>query len=71
MSHSTPRERFIEWFVKNYPPATIISDPVWHAPKVWNFVMRELNAEETLPSEAADDMIDEVDKAIDKEFGDG
>lgn len=26
---------FTRWFVSNYPPRTIITNPEWHAPKIW------------------------------------
>jgi hypothetical protein len=28
-------ERFIQFFVQNYPSLTIISDPYWHAPRIF------------------------------------
>jgi hypothetical protein len=28
-------DSFTEWFCKNYPPNTVISDPAWHAPKIY------------------------------------
>jgi hypothetical protein len=35
VSENMPVE-FGEWFGKNYPgPETIISDPHWHAPRIW------------------------------------
>ncbi len=31
------KQAFIEWFARNYPgPDTVIFDPRWHAPKIWN-----------------------------------
>lgn len=56
MSGQTPREEFIGWFVINYPwpntivinypgPNTIISDPNWHAPKIFRAATHRLDIE--------------------------
>lgn len=37
-------EGFVEYVVSNYPPRTIISDPAWHAPKLWRAALREVVA---------------------------
>lgn len=37
--------KFGEWFCKNYPgPDTIISDPRWHAPRIWKAARHALLA---------------------------
>lgn len=34
---------FGEWFGKNYPgPDTIISDPAWHAPRIWRAAVHSM-----------------------------
>lgn len=35
---------FIGWFVTQYPPRTIISDPEWHAPKIFRSVVQHIAA---------------------------
>jgi hypothetical protein len=40
--------RFAEYFRKNYPgPDTIISDPDWHAPKIFNAAIDALRSQAT------------------------
>jgi hypothetical protein len=40
------REAFTEYFVRNYPgPDTIISDPRWHAPRIFRAVLATLTNE--------------------------
>ena len=46
---TTPHERaleaFTEYFVRNYPgPDTVIFDPKWHAPKLFNAAMKAIEA---------------------------
>ena len=31
---------FMQWFSVNYPPMTVISDPKWHAPKIFRQAAR-------------------------------
>lgn len=43
MPRTDAEEEFIEWFAKNYPgPSTIISNPNWHAPKIFRAATRQL-----------------------------
>lgn len=35
-------DQFVQYVRDNYPPNTIISDPVWHAPKLWHAAMEAL-----------------------------
>ena len=54
-------QRFTEWFVENYPgPTTIISDPKWHAPKVFRAAERALRAGVAQPESEA---VEERDRA--------
>lgn len=40
---------FAEYFVRNYPgPHTIISDPNWHAPKIFRAALHAIESESTL-----------------------
>jgi hypothetical protein len=48
--------KFTEWFVQNYPgPTTIISDPRWHAPKVFRAAEYALRASREEPVVSKDD----------------
>ena len=39
---------FSEYFVKNYPgPNTIISDPNWHAPRIFRAALHAIESEST------------------------
>lgn len=48
-AHPDMREalaEFTDYFVRNYPgPHTIISDPNWHAPKIFRAAQRALSAD--------------------------
>jgi len=33
---------FLDYILNNYPPATVISDPSWHAPRIWSAVRRAI-----------------------------
>lgn len=35
---------FLEYVTSNYRPRTIISDPSWHAPKLWRAAVRAIRA---------------------------
>lgn len=42
-----PLEAFTEYFVRNYPgPDTVIFDPKWHAPKIFNAAKAALNSKD-------------------------
>lgn len=42
---------FTEYFVKNYPgPRTLISDPRWHAPKIFRAAQRAIKSAATPPA---------------------
>lgn len=44
--HDKALEAFTEYFVRNYPgPDTVIFDPKWHAPKIFNAAKVALNSE--------------------------
>lgn len=44
--HTLEKDEFRQWFAANYPgPNTIIHDPNWHAPKIWNAATFALRAE--------------------------
>ena len=43
-------QRFVEWFLENYPPDCVLSRPAWHAPKIWRAAKYALLA--TPPSHA-------------------
>lgn len=38
-------DEFTEYFIKNYPPNTVISNPAWHAPKLYRAATRTLERE--------------------------
>ncbi len=43
--HDKALEAFTDYFVRNYPgPDTVIFDPKWHAPKLFNAVMKAIEA---------------------------
>lgn len=39
---SEDQQAFEEWFVNNYPPSCVISDPAWHAPKIYRAATRDI-----------------------------
>lgn len=42
----TPQEKFTAYFVKNYPgPDTIIHDPNWHAPRIFQAAQHAMKAD--------------------------
>lgn len=49
MSTDTPlnigQAEFEAYFIQNYPPQTIISNPAWHAPKIYRAATRQLERE--------------------------
>lgn len=54
---TTPHDKaltaFTEYFVRNYPgPDTVIFDPKWHAPKLFNAAMKAIQAETEIGSAA-------------------
>jgi hypothetical protein len=46
-------EQFAAWFTKNYPAMTIISDPHWHAPRVFRAAIRAVNDTAVQPESAS------------------
>lgn len=36
---------FIEYFVKNYPPNTVITDPYWHATRIFRAIGTAVDTE--------------------------
>ncbi|MDK4720084.1 hypothetical protein PH552_12090 [Rhizobium sp. CNPSo 3968] len=51
--HDKALEAFTDYFVRNYPgPDTIIFDPKWHAPKLFNAAMKAIQAEIEIGSAA-------------------
>lgn len=42
---SLPPVDFVEYMAKNYSANTIISDAIWHAPRIWRAAIRALEAQ--------------------------
>lgn len=48
--HDKAMAAFTEYFVRNYPgPDTVIFDPKWHAPKLFNAAMKAIEAASAIP----------------------
>ena len=43
-------EAFEDYMITNYPPRTVISDPKWHAPRIWRAVRRTIRAAAPAPA---------------------
>jgi hypothetical protein len=41
---SEPPASFVEYVTRNYPPRVVISDPKWHAPKLWRAAVYAMEA---------------------------
>lgn len=55
MTAKTPLEVFTEYFIENYPgPNTVITDPRWHAPKIFRAAQAAIEGPKTNGAEAVE-----------------